>query len=290
MRRWRVSGVLASSMARTCRRRLLYDRPSKKRRASASASRAAAKSGGTTSTLRLGVELDVDVELVTAGDARLLPDVGADPHHEHTAHDRDRAAVGVALDRDPHRRPLARPQGLDDLGRHLDPGGGLVALQQRGSKSHARLTLPGRRTHRRPDVSIRRRSVVPWVAMARIDQRDARNADGPWFVDTRCIDCGTCRDLVPELFAAVRRPVGRGRAARRARRRAPGVAGGRGVPDPVDRAHAPHPRPPGLYPLHVDGPVYDLGHTSRTPSAPPATSCSGPRGTSWSTPPATPGP
>ena len=99
--------------------------------------------------------------------------------------------------------------------------------------------------------------------MARIDQRDARNADGPWFVDTRCIDCGTCRDLVPELFAA--------------------VAGDQSVvavqPDGPDGEHrawlaaeacptqsigrTPRtPRPPGLYPLHIDGPVYDLGHTS----------------------------
>ena len=99
--------------------------------------------------------------------------------------------------------------------------------------------------------------------MARIDQRDARNADGPWFVDTRCIDCGTCRDLVPELFSA--------------------VAGEQSVvavqPDGPDGEHRAWlaaeacptqsigrmprvPRPPGLYPLHVDGPVYDLGHTS----------------------------
>lgn len=98
--------------------------------------------------------------------------------------------------------------------------------------------------------------------MARIDQRDRRNADGPWFVDTRCIDCGTCRDLVPELFSAV---------------------GDQSVvsaqPDGADGEHrawlaaeacptqsigrTPRtPRPQGLYPLHVDGPVYDLGHTA----------------------------
>ena len=27
--------------------------------------------------------------------------------------------------------------------------------------------------------------------------------DGDWFVDTRCIDCGTCRDVAPRLFGAV---------------------------------------------------------------------------------------
>ncbi|MEA2972947.1 MAG: hypothetical protein QOG82_1405 [Actinomycetota bacterium] len=99
--------------------------------------------------------------------------------------------------------------------------------------------------------------------MARIDQRDARNADGPWFVDTRCIDCGTCRDLVPELFAAVGGdqsvvavqpdgPDGEHRAWLAAEA-CPTQSIGR-----TPRA----PRPPGLYPLHVDGPVYDLGHTS----------------------------
>jgi len=98
--------------------------------------------------------------------------------------------------------------------------------------------------------------------MARIDQRDARNAEGAWFVDTRCIDCGTCHQLVPELFAAVGDQSV--------------VAVQPGGPDAEHRAwlaaeacptqsigRTPRaPRPTGLYPLHVDGPVYDLGHTS----------------------------
>jgi glyoxylase-like metal-dependent hydrolase (beta-lactamase superfamily II)/ferredoxin len=36
--------------------------------------------------------------------------------------------------------------------------------------------------------------------MARVDLRHRDNADGDWFVDTRCIDCGTCRDIAPEIF------------------------------------------------------------------------------------------
>jgi ferredoxin len=36
--------------------------------------------------------------------------------------------------------------------------------------------------------------------VARLDLRDSRNAEGDWFVDTRCIDCGTCRDIAPRLF------------------------------------------------------------------------------------------
>ncbi|HEV7863020.1 MAG TPA: MBL fold metallo-hydrolase [Acidimicrobiia bacterium] len=39
--------------------------------------------------------------------------------------------------------------------------------------------------------------------MARPDLRHPKNTDGDWFVDTRCIDCGTCRDIAPGLFCAV---------------------------------------------------------------------------------------
>jgi glyoxylase-like metal-dependent hydrolase (beta-lactamase superfamily II)/ferredoxin len=38
--------------------------------------------------------------------------------------------------------------------------------------------------------------------MARVDLRNPDNAAGDWFVDTRCIDCGTCRDLAPALFGS----------------------------------------------------------------------------------------
>lgn len=36
--------------------------------------------------------------------------------------------------------------------------------------------------------------------MARVDLRHPANAAGDWFVDTRCIDCGTCRDIAPAYF------------------------------------------------------------------------------------------
>jgi glyoxylase-like metal-dependent hydrolase (beta-lactamase superfamily II)/ferredoxin len=36
--------------------------------------------------------------------------------------------------------------------------------------------------------------------MARPDLSHADNAPGDWYVDERCIDCGTCRDLAPDLF------------------------------------------------------------------------------------------
>src|ERR1700729_456556 len=37
--------------------------------------------------------------------------------------------------------------------------------------------------------------------MARTHLRHPANGAGDWFVDTRCIDCGTCREIAPELFA-----------------------------------------------------------------------------------------
>jgi len=50
--------------------------------------------------------------------------------------------------------------------------------------------------------------------VARVDLRHPANAEGDWFVDTRCIDCGTCRDIAPSLFGSrgaqsvvVRQPV-----------------------------------------------------------------------------------
>jgi glyoxylase-like metal-dependent hydrolase (beta-lactamase superfamily II)/ferredoxin len=36
--------------------------------------------------------------------------------------------------------------------------------------------------------------------VARLDLRNPRNAEGDWYVDTRCIDCGTCRDIAPAIF------------------------------------------------------------------------------------------
>jgi glyoxylase-like metal-dependent hydrolase (beta-lactamase superfamily II)/ferredoxin len=40
--------------------------------------------------------------------------------------------------------------------------------------------------------------------MARPDLRSPSNVSGDWYVDTRCIDCGTCRELAPEIFGEVR--------------------------------------------------------------------------------------
>jgi len=39
--------------------------------------------------------------------------------------------------------------------------------------------------------------------VARPDLRSAGNIESSWFVDERCIDCGTCRDLAPAIFSDV---------------------------------------------------------------------------------------
>ena len=98
--------------------------------------------------------------------------------------------------------------------------------------------------------------------MARIDQRDRRNADGPWFVDTRCIDCGTCRELAPSLFAetgdqsvVAAQPVGPDDEHR-------AWLTAEACPTQSIGRNPRTARPGGLFPLLVDGPVHDLGHTS----------------------------
>jgi glyoxylase-like metal-dependent hydrolase (beta-lactamase superfamily II)/ferredoxin len=40
--------------------------------------------------------------------------------------------------------------------------------------------------------------------MARAALRHPGNVPGPWFVDERCIDCGTCREIDPETFGVTR--------------------------------------------------------------------------------------
>jgi len=98
--------------------------------------------------------------------------------------------------------------------------------------------------------------------MARLLDRHPGNAEGDWYVDTRCIDCSTCRELAPASF---------------------GVGGGQSLvvaqPDDAARATAAwraalacptqsigtvsrQPRPAGLFPQELDGGVYYCGFNS----------------------------
>lgn len=111
-------------------------------------------------------------------------------------------------------------------------------------------------------------------AVARLDQRDPGNVAGAWFVDQRCIDCGTCREQSPDLFGSlgnqsvvIRQPTKGagdpdndsevdGTEERRA-----WLAADACPTQSIGRSPRTS-RPAGLYPHHIDGPVWDLGHTS----------------------------
>ena len=135
MRRCRVSAVLASSIGSTNRCFLLKDNPSNTRLASVSRLSAAARSGGTIDLPRFGIELDVDIDGVAAGDAGPFADLRAHAEHEPATHRRDAAPVRVAVDRDADLRSLAGSEARDDLVRDLDAGGTAVLLD-RGAELH----------------------------------------------------------------------------------------------------------------------------------------------------------
>lgn len=110
--------------------------------------------------------------------------------------------------------------------------------------------------------------------MARLDQRDPGNATGAWYVDQRCIDCGTCREQSPDLFGArgnqsvvIRQPVvcdsgpGSDSEIAGSQERRAWLAADACPTQSIGRSPRT-PRPAALYPHHLDGPVWDLGHTS----------------------------
>lgn len=110
----------------------------------------------------------------------------------------------------------------------------------------------------------RRRHVrVKLPAMAKAARRRPGNAPGPWFVDDTCIDCDTCRQVAPDVFAdlggqsAVRhQPAspGESRAAARALLACPTGSIG---------TTAALPDPALLYPLELDDGVFYCGYNAR---------------------------
>ena len=101
--------------------------------------------------------------------------------------------------------------------------------------------------------------------MARVDLRHPGNVAGDWFVDTRCIDCGTCRDIAPELF------VDRGGLTVVARQ--PGGADGvdawlaaQACPTTSIGTVSRQPRPGRLYPREIEpgSGVFDLGYCAES--------------------------
>ena len=98
--------------------------------------------------------------------------------------------------------------------------------------------------------------------MARPDLRHPGNVEGAWYVDERCIDCGTCRDIAPATFSDVgpqsvvwRQPDGAAaeEGAWLAAQACPTQSIGT-----LDR----RARSGRLYPWRLAEGVYDLGYTS----------------------------
>jgi hypothetical protein len=85
---------------------------------------------------RVGVEFDIDVHLVTGGDPGAFADFRANADHELATHGGHAAAIGVAVDGDANRRPLARPEARHDSRWHPNASGGLATLQNGGVKPH----------------------------------------------------------------------------------------------------------------------------------------------------------
>jgi glyoxylase-like metal-dependent hydrolase (beta-lactamase superfamily II)/ferredoxin len=98
--------------------------------------------------------------------------------------------------------------------------------------------------------------------MARPDLRHRGNAAGAWYVDERCIDCGTCRDLAPDTFADVGPQSVVWRQPESAAAEEGAWLAAQACPTQSIGALDGRARPGRLYPrLLVDG-VHDLGYTS----------------------------
>ncbi|MEZ5138248.1 MAG: MBL fold metallo-hydrolase [Acidimicrobiales bacterium] len=101
--------------------------------------------------------------------------------------------------------------------------------------------------------------------MARPELRNPANAEGDWFVDERCIDCGTCREIAPHLFRADRGAsvVGCQPSEAAADQTAAWLAA-QACPTTSIGTISRRPRPGRLYPREVreGSGVYDLGYCS----------------------------
>ncbi len=98
--------------------------------------------------------------------------------------------------------------------------------------------------------------------MARPDLHHPGNVAGAWYVDERCIDCGTCRDLAPATFSDLGpKSVVSHQPERGADEEGAWLAA-QACPTQSIGTLDRRPRPGRLYPrLLVEG-TYDLGYTS----------------------------
>lgn len=100
-------------------------------------------------------------------------------------------------------------------------------------------------------------------AVARVDLRNRANIAGDWFVDTRCIDCGTCRETAPALFG---QDVGGSVVQRQPEdgQQLEAWLAAQACPTASIGTESRRPRPGRLYPREVEAAsgVFDLGYCS----------------------------
>lgn len=100
--------------------------------------------------------------------------------------------------------------------------------------------------------------------MARTDRRNPAGADGPWFVDDRCIDCDASRQLAPGLI--VRDPTdGRSVFSRQPQDADEAAAAWRAALACPTRSighETIRQPPPGVFPFHLGDGVHLLGHNA----------------------------
>lgn len=92
--------------------------------------------------------------------------------------------------------------------------------------------------------------------------RHPGNVDGPFFVDTRCINCDASRQLAPDLFAIHDRQSVVRRQPTNDDETAAMWRAVLACPTNSIRTDPPQTRPRGLFPQHLAGPVHYLGHNS----------------------------
>jgi glyoxylase-like metal-dependent hydrolase (beta-lactamase superfamily II)/ferredoxin len=94
-----------------------------------------------------------------------------------------------------------------------------------------------------------------------VDLRNDDGVAGDWFVDTRCIDCGTCRELAPDLFGEV---GGRSVVTRQPDDDLDAWLAAQACPTTSIGTASRRPRPGRLYPREVEpgAGVFDLGYCS----------------------------
>lgn len=100
--------------------------------------------------------------------------------------------------------------------------------------------------------------------MARAALRHPDNVDGDWFVDERCIDCGTCREIAPRLFGVASEQSIVIRQPRSTADETEAWLGAQACPTQSIGTLSRRPRPGRLYPREIaDGSgVFDLGYCS----------------------------